>query len=403
MKKVFYLSAVVLLLCSVANLAGQQSQQQEGETDNKMLFAYQRNFARGSLSTKVQVLQDAAAREPSGMGKLYLQAIDFYLDNFNTLREDPTAIELVKISARLAGEAAYKPAASDLWQLFQQSDDIGIQVATIQSLGRLLEPDDQMLSSLIEYLKVQNSMFREGDSVQLQVIAETITALSQVGSTAAFPVLFTAAHIGYPQQIEEKAEQALDSLEGDASEMILQVLAEGFPQEKLPALSWAMQQDSLSREEKGRIAQKALSEGLQRTSDPQQQEQLRQLRYQAAQHLTELKWSEATPLAIQHFDRTNIEVDRGITSQSTLLEAIACLGAMGTNEAAVRLSLYLEVLNTYKENGQRVDEQVALAVINNLGALGDDVAFDHLLYTMYLDYPRSVKQAAREVLSEFKQ
>jgi hypothetical protein len=402
MKKFFYLSAVVLLLCFAANLAGQQSQEQS-ESDNKMLFAYQRNFARGSLSTKVQVLQDAAARETSGMGKLYLQGIDFYLDNFNTLREDATAIELVKLAARLAAEAGYKPASADLWQLFQRSDDIGIQVAAIQSIGRLLESDDQLLTSLIEYLKVRNSMFREGDSVQLQVIAETITALAMIGSTDAFPVLFATAHRGYPQQIEEKAAQALDSLEGDPSAMIMQVLEEGFPQEKLPALSWAMQRDSLSRAEKGRIAQKALSEGLKRISNPEQHEQLRQLRYEATRYLTELKWSEATSLTIEHFDRTNIEVDRGITSQSILLEAIACLGAMGTNEAALRLSLYLEVLNTYRENGQRVDEQVALAVINNLGALGDDVAFDHLLYTMYLDYPRSVKQAAREVLSEFKQ
>ena len=404
MKKWLCIVTAIMLLSSTTNLFGQQSQEQgQAEEENKMLFAYQRNFARGSLSTKVQVLQDAASRETTGMGKLYLQAIDFYLDNFNTLREDPTAIELVKLASRLAGEAAYNPAASELWKLFQQSGDVGIQVAAVQSIGRLLDPEDQMLGSLIDFLEVQNSLFREGSEVQLQVIAETITALARIGSTDAFPVLFAAAHLGYPQQIEEKAEQALNSLEGDTIEMVLQVLEEGFPQEKLPALSWAMQRDDLNRQEKGRIAQKALSEGLKRISNPEQQEQLRQLRYAAVRQLTELEWSDATSLVIEHFDRTNIEVDRGITTQSTLLEAIACLGSMGTNEAAVRLSLYLEVLNTYKENGQRVDEQVALAVINNLGKLGDDVAFDHLLYTMYLDYPRSVKQAAREVLSEFKQ
>src|SRR6056297_2853780 len=147
MKKFFHISAVILILLSAVQLYSQQNQeQQQAEPENKMLFAYQRNFARGSLSTKVQVLQDAASREASGMGELYLQAIRFYLDNFHTLREDATAIELVKLASRLAGETQYKASTADLWKLFQRSNDIGIQVASVQSIGRLLEPDDQILT-----------------------------------------------------------------------------------------------------------------------------------------------------------------------------------------------------------------------------------------------------------------
>lgn len=396
------------MMLSLINVSAQQAQDQnqaqtQNEPDNKMLFAYQKNFARGSLATKVQVLQDAASEEGGGMGKLYLQAIRFYLDNFSTLRDDTTAIELAKYAARLAGEASYTPATEDLWNMFRQSSNVGVKVAAIQSLGRLLNPDEQLVTSVVNYLKTQNNKFRRGEDVENQVIAETITALSRIGSNTAFSELFAAAHLGYPQHIEERALEALENLEGDISRMVLKVIEAGFAQEKLPALNWAMEQDTLSKEDKGEIAQKALSEGLAQVSDQEKQERLRELRFEAARQLTELERSEATSLVIDHFDRTNVEVDRGLTSKSNLLEAIACLGAMGTHEAAVRLSLYLEVLNTYKENGQKVDEQVALAVIKNLGILGDEVAFDHLLYTMYLDYPRSVKQAAREVLSEFKE
>jgi len=419
MKKTIFISLVVFMLVSLITVSAQQmdgenqaenqqaqdqSQSQvQSEPDNKMLFAYQKNFARGSLATKVQVLQDAASEEGGGMGKLYLQAIRFYLDNLSTLREDPTAIELVKFAARLAGETSYTTATQGLWNLFRQSSDIGIKVAAVQSLGRLLEPDEQLVTSIVNYLEVQNNKFRQGEDVENQVIAETITALSRIGSNVAFSELFAAAHLGYPQQIEEKALEALENLEGDTSQMVLQVIENGFPQEKLAALNWAMEQETLSNQEKGEIAHKSLSEGLTQVSNQERQEKLRELRYEAVRQLTELEWSEASSLVIEHFDRTNVEVDRGIASKSNLLEAIACLGAMKTSEAAVRLSLYLEVLNTYKENGQKVDEQVALAVIKNLGLLGDEVAFDHLLYTMYLDYPRSVKQAAREVLSEFKE
>ena len=419
MKKSIVISLVFFLMLSLMNVSAQQTDgqsqsdsrqtqdqsevQEQDEPDNKMLFAYQKNFARGSLATKVQVLQDAASKEEGGMGKLYLQAIRFYLDNFSTLREDPTAIELVKFAARLAGDTTYTASTQALWKLFRQSNEVGIKVATVQSLGRLLDPDEELVNSIVNYLEVQNNKFRQGEDVESQVIAETIAALSRIGSNAAFSELFAAAHLGYPQHIEAKALDALENLEGDTSQMVLQVIENGFSQEKLPALNWAMEQEALSDEEKGEIAHKALSEGLTQVSDQEKQERLRELRYEAVRQLTELEWSEASSLVIDHFDRTNVEVDRGIASKSNLLEAIACLGAMGTSEAAVRLSLYLEVLNTYKENGQKVDEQVALAVIKNLGILGDEVAFDHLLYTMYLDYPRSVKQAAREVLSEFKE
>ena len=38
----------------------------------------------------------------------------------------------------------------------------------------------------------------------------------------------------------------------------------------------------------------------------------------------------------------------------------------------------------------------------NIGIIGDAIAFDHLLYSGYLDYPASVKRAAREALNNLK-
>jgi hypothetical protein len=41
-----------------------------------------------------------------------------------------------------------------------------------------------------------------------------------------------------------------------------------------------------------------------------------------------------------------------------------------------------------------------LAVIQNLGSLGDKVAFDYLLYARLLDYSDSIKKAAQESLNQ---
>ena len=60
------------------------------------------------------------------------------------------------------------------------------------------------------------------------------------------------------------------------------------------------------------------------------------------------------------------------------------------------------MLNSFTENGQIVDEQIILSVIRNLGELGDNTAFDYLLYTGYLNYSGTVQRAAREALKNLK-
>ena len=73
---------------------------------------------------------------------------------------------------------------------------------------------------------------------------------------------------------------------------------------------------------------------------------------------------------------------------------------MNTHEAAVRLSLYLDLLNSDVEGGKSVEDVIVLAVIQALGDLGDRVAFDYLLYLSVLDYSDSIKKAASEIIEK---
>ena len=121
-----------------------------------------------------------------------------------------------------------------------------------------------------------------------------------------------------------------------------------------------------------------------------------------SRQLTSLNWAGVTDNLVKHFDSTVFELEQGLCRKVNLIEAIDALGNSGTHDAAVRLTLYLEVLNSYTENGQIVDEQLILSVIRNLGELGDNTAFDYLLYTGYLNYSGTVQRAAREALKNLK-
>ncbi len=60
------------------------------------------------------------------------------------------------------------------------------------------------------------------------------------------------------------------------------------------------------------------------------------------------------------------------------------------------------LINSYTEKGKAYDEKVVTSILNALGALGDKVAFDDLMYTQYLNYPTGVKKAARAALDKLK-
>ena len=81
-----------------------------------------------------------------------------------------------------------------------------------------------------------------------------------------------------------------------------------------------------------------------------------------------------------------------------MLVAITALGSTGSEVAAVRLTQFLNLLNSYTENSRPYDTQITLSAVTNLGRLGDLVAYDALFYVTLLNYPQRVKEAARSAL-----
>ena len=372
------------------------------EESNPVLSAMQKNFARGSLSTKIQVLQNSAEYPEVNMGPLYGEALEFILDNSKNLASDIAARELTVLAVRLSGINGYSESAPALWQLFNTFVDENVQVEILSALGNMT-PDLIVTEELNKWLNIQNERFRSGMSVPEQVVAEAVVTLGDMGNSSSFPIVFSTGSAKYSDDITYKANHALKNLEGSYSQSLMEVIKSSVPTDKISALNLAIDDLEMPIEEKGSLYKMALDIGLIVKVDDSNDEQLiRELRYSAVRQITVLKWADASDLVIEHFNLANLEFEQGISSKSSVLEAISCLGAIGTHEAAARLTLYLEFMNSYMENGQGTDLQISLAVMNNIGIIGDSVAFDDLLYSGYLDYPASVKKAAREALNSLK-
>ena len=369
----------------------------------EVVEAFRKNFTRGSLATKVRVLQDSLEYEDADMSPLYMLSLEFIINNAWMLQNDNLGRDLMFYTIRLLGTNAVSESADDLWKFYQLTDDSSLQIEIMSALGDTAKGKSDIIYGINTWLREYNSAFKSGTSPDNKLIAEVVAALGKLGDPTSFPIVFTTGTIGYSQVVNDSAAEALGKIDGYFTDHIIQVIRTSIPEEKIAALKAAYGQDNLSRDDKASIAIVALDIGL--YSDPadsSEEEMLRELRYESVRQIAALNWSGVTDNLVKHFDNTVFELEQGLCKKANLIEAIDALGKSGTHDAAVRLTLYLEVLNSYTENGEIVDEQIVLNVIRNLGELGDNTAFDYLLYTGYLNYSGAVQRAAREALKNLK-
>jgi hypothetical protein len=394
-----FAAAAALALCIGAAIQAQDA--------DSIVLAYRRNFARASLVTKLELLKEASSRTDVAMGPLYDMALRFAVDNAALLEADPQLKDLAVLAATETGTANYSQAIDDLWALFQSYKDEDVRSAAITALGAAGSGESRVAENLNAFLASQNSLFRSGAQPEYPALAACIDALGQLGDGSSFPVLFSAYVAGYTQELTAKAAASLGSIKGDYRGYLLRVIAKNPPLEKSAAYAAGMANARFSNDDFGELAEGAMDAALASASQPAslspvEIQALRELRLASARELTTLKWQKASPLAITHFRLVQADYAKGAATKGDFLEAIACLGAMGSTEAAQALALYLQLVNAQTEQGSPYDEDVLLACIAALGQLGDKAAFDYLLQIGYLQYSESVKRSAKDALLKLR-
>ncbi len=368
-----------------------------------LLKAHMRNFEMAGIEVKIQILEDAAASGIKELGPLYLQALDYVLSNTALIPADGRLRQIVVLAAGQIKESGHAAARYSLWDLFKADQDIMLRVSVLNSLGVVGKGDPSIIQEMNRWLDAQNSFFNSGKNPDFQVLKACIAALAEIGDSSSFPAIFSAANIGYPGEIAALSKNALMEIEGDLDQNLKGIIKNQPIADKKRALVMALEHEGLEDDRKAEVAEFAMDMALHMgLTDAGQRAIAREIRFEAAKALMERKWSRATPLAIEHFYATLLEYEKAVSTKNSFLEAIATLGSMGSHEAAVRLTQYLVLLNSYSERGQRIDDQIILAVIVNLGVLGDKVAFDDLMYVGYLNYTSQIKKAARKSLENLK-
>lgn len=391
------LLVVLLILIAVAAFA-QDGGDQPG-TQSSPAERYITNFRNANLQTKTAILEASEEESLQEMAPLYAEALSYLVSNANDISRNTTLQDMSALVVERIAEAEYAPAAESLWQLFLSRREPLSRVSILQAISVTAEENEQVVVNLNQWISDRNRLKAGGEEVDLQVFHQAVVTAGELGSPSSFPVLLEARLQQYSERISASAVEALESLEGDTLELAVDAMEERDPEDKIEAFRFYIESDLLDEEERPVLSQAALSQALEASvSEPTVTAELRLLRYEAANVIRDAEFGEATRVMIRHFNQTVLEYDRGVTTKARVLEAVAGLGSMDSDEAAVRLTDYLELLNTYTELDRAYDTQIVLAVIRNLQRLGRPGSYNALFYCTLLDYPSRVKEAAREAM-----
>ncbi|MCL2832934.1 MAG: hypothetical protein FWD78_07175 [Treponema sp.] len=369
-----------------------------------ILLSYQRNFVRASLAMKPGILLDAATDRSSGefIGALYEFAMKFVLDNSTLFWNDADMIALTGVAARGLRTTGYRDSADTLWKVFLVFQDPYSKVEILETL-KSFGKDPQFIFNLNQFILAQNNFLKLGYQIDYTTFSACVSVLGSFRDVSSYNPLFNAYTAGYPQNINLEIQKALESLDGNYRLFLNDMIRGDSPADRLAALKLGTQTNRLNSSEQGDLAQLALQTGLDSVQrDPQSYTLNDSLRYEAILVLTRLKWTRASPLAIRHFYLVQSDFEDDPALKPRFLEAIACLGAMGTLECAQALALQLGYYNSRTEYSGEYDNDIIMTLITALGDTGDKSAFDYLLYVSYLNYPEQIQNAARDALNRLR-
>ena len=367
------------------------------------LEALRANFGSADLTTKLDILRTAEAEDPAAFAPLYLDALGFVVDNAAALPRQVMLREVGLNAVERLEAGSVREAAGNLWRLFRSYDETEFRVQVSRALGALATDNERIVDGMGEWIRTQSNLLRAGEQerVDMQVANAIVLALGRIGSQSSFEPLLDAALLGYPTIVAAPIAEVVAAIgQGSADLATDAVLARRIDQ-RLPAYLYLRDLEYLSTDEALEFGRRILGPSVAgRPQDVTARQQLRELRYVIVNDLSAGGYGNATREVIRHFNDAVLDFDRGRTGKTPVLEAIAALGSMGTEAAALRLTEYLDLLNTYTRLDRSSDTQITLATITNLERLANRAAYNALLAASRLEnYSGQVRAAAERALS----
>jgi len=364
-----------------------------------ILQSYERIFIRSNMSTKVNVLLDAANDEAASefYGPFCETALRFVIANVSLFPDDPDMINIALGAIKGLGKYNYTPAAETLWQAFLRLPDNVIRIEVLRTLALLNTP--VTTEKINQFLAEQNRLYgTTGYDLDMQMFPPLFDVLGKIGNDSSYPVLFAASFI-YPGNTGESALRAINQINGDFFSFCLGVILRNPPVEKLEALKLAVARSTITSAQKGVLAEAALEAVL---ASPSVDRRNRTLSELSVHLIEETERITALPLIIKYYQQCLAAFRVDPSQKQPLLNTVSCLAVLKNIDAARLLGLQLGIYNSRVNVISPEEQEFVLALISALGKLGYKASYDSVYQASVLPYPAKINRAAVDALSKLQ-
>lgn len=364
----------------------------------------QRNFVKGSIIDKTEAVKAASEVEIVDLAKA---AIEFSL-NYKEILGDDSDLSALAISGITALPVEYiensnmteKNLISEkLIGLYSVFEDENVKIAVLNKISSFKFSVENFIPVLNDFVK--NSSVNEENVVLLKSVVNT---LGSIGNNQSFIIMLGALSEKKWEPLFENLEKSLCMLAEPLEKEILDILRRGNVKDCRRLFDLIVKKSENSQIFKAEIAENVLLRTIYIYENSNSTgEDLISLQLESFDFLKKLKWTRASNTIVSYLKTARSEYDQKLLEEDKFCEIITGVSDVAPIGAIQPLATYLIFLNSkMEEKSSDVSENLVLAIIKSLGAIGDKNAFDALLGVTYFEYSDSVIAAARDALAKLK-
>ena len=360
-----------------------------------------KQFIRGNIQDKISSIRNASQEEKISIS---LMALDFCLQNKAVL-EDDRDLDALCLLSLLSLPYNYTDSLSQdekaefsekILEIFNSFSDENVRIAVLNKIssGKLDSP------SFVELL---NSFLSDDfQNFSQDFYKNLISASGEIGNEQTFKILFEKYRDDSYKSFKSELKEAIVKLSDNSVKDITDIISSGNLSDLRFIFETIVQNEKKTQVFRSQIAENILSASIYITEDNSSLNELILLQVEVMKFLAESKWTRGSDTILKFYNFAKNEYSNGIMNTSDFCIVIKAVSETVPIKAVSLFSDYLIELNRQKENDADVQEEIVLALISALGAIGDKNAFDSLLSVTYYDYSDEVINKARSALAGLK-
>lgn len=360
-----------------------------------------KQFIRGNIQDKISSIRNTSQEENVSIS---LMALDFCLQNKAVL-EDDRDLDALCLLSLLSLPYNYTDSLSQdekaefsekILEIFNSFSDENVRIAVLNKIssGKLDSP------SFVELL---NSFLSDDfQNFSQDFYKNLISASGEIGNEQTFKILFEKYRDDSFKSFKSELKEAIVKLSDNSVKDITDIISSGNLSDLRFIFETIVQNEKKTQVFRSQIAENILSASIYITEDNSSLNELILLQVEVMKFLAESKWTRGSDTILKFYNLAKNEYTNGIMNTSDFCIVIKAVSETVPIKAVSLFSDYLIELNRQKENDADVQEEIVLALISALGAIGDKNAFDSLLSVTYYDYSDEVINKARSALAGLK-